>query len=131
MAQGKKHVPSSDTRAQVAALVGFGITETEISTFLNIAPPTLRLHYRTELDSGTISANMRVAKSLFDNAVKNNNVAAQIFWMKTRAGWRETVRVETAPPAPNVDVEQLSDATLNELISARMESGSDDEADGE
>lgn len=118
-------------KAQVSALVGFGIPETDIATFLGISPPTLRLHYRTELDSGTIAANARVAKSLFDNAIKHNNVAAQIFWMKTRAGWRETVRVETAPPPPNVDVEQLSDATLAELIAARMESGPDDEADGE
>jgi hypothetical protein len=31
-----------------------------------------------------------MAQALFDNGVKSNNVTAQIFWLKARAGWAET-----------------------------------------
>ena len=34
-------------------------------------------------------ANAQVAKGLFDQA-KQGNTSAAIFWLKTRAGWKET-----------------------------------------
>jgi hypothetical protein len=30
-----------------------------------------------------------MAQALFNNGVKSNNVTAQIFWLKSRAGWVE------------------------------------------
>jgi hypothetical protein len=36
-----------------------------------------------------MEATAMVAQSLYQNAVSKNNVAAQIFWLKTRGGWRE------------------------------------------
>jgi hypothetical protein len=49
-----------------------------------------------------------VAQSLFNMATQGNNVAAAIFWMKARAGWREKHDLELTgkdgaplvPPAP-------------------------------
>src|SRR5258706_10229402 len=38
---------------------------------------------------GETKANAQVAGFLF-NAAKNGNVTAQIFWLKTRAKWRES-----------------------------------------
>jgi hypothetical protein len=34
-------------------------------------------------------ANVTMAQALFNNGVKSNNVTAQIFWLKARAGWVE------------------------------------------
>ena len=56
---------------------------------VGIDPKTLRKYYREELDLGETKANAQVAGFLF-NAAKNGNVTAQIFWLKTRARWRET-----------------------------------------
>ena len=42
-----------------------------------------------ELDLGETKANAQVAGFLF-NSAKCGNVTAQIFWLKTRARWRET-----------------------------------------
>ena len=47
-------------------------------------------HYRKELDTGAIKANAAMAKRLFDAGVKDGSVPAMIFWLKTRARWRET-----------------------------------------
>jgi hypothetical protein len=60
-----------------------------IAVMLEIDPKTLRRHYRQELDRGSVEATAKVAQSLFQMATVDKNVAAAIFWMKARAGWRE------------------------------------------
>jgi len=49
---------------------------------------TLRKRCRDDLDGGAAEANAIVSGSLFA-AAKGGNVVAQIFWLKTRAQWRE------------------------------------------
>jgi hypothetical protein len=51
-----------------------------------------------ELDLGTAKANAQVAGFLF-NSARNGNVTAQIFWLKTRVGWKETPELN---PVENV-----------------------------
>lgn len=87
---GSKHKPTDATAAQVESLSAYGVRHDEIAKYLEIDPKTLRKHYRTQLDKGAIKANVAVARALHKNATDGNNVAAQIFWMKTRCGWKET-----------------------------------------
>ena len=70
-------------------MAAYGIPADDISRVVGIDPKTLRKHYRDELDLGETKANAQVAGFLF-NSAKNGNVTAQIFWLKTRARWRET-----------------------------------------
>ena len=87
------HKPTDETRAKVTALASFGITEDDISRHIGVAPHTLRKHYRDELDNAVANANAMVAQSLYNMATKGEGktrVTAAIFWLKTRAGWRET-----------------------------------------
>ena len=95
---------------------GFGIPQEEIATFLDIDPKTLRKHFRVELDRGGTEATAKVAQSLFRMATEGNNVAAAIFWMKARAGWREKqdLRVVTD------DIDRMSDAEL-EAVNRKYE----------
>lgn len=86
----RPHTPTDKTRAEVSALCSFGITQEEISTYLDIDSKTLRKYYERELNTGTIKANAAMAKRLFDAGVKDGSVPAMIFWLKTRARWRET-----------------------------------------
>ena len=53
-----------------------------------LAPKTLRLHYRYELDNGAARANATVAGSLYRMATKERVPAAAIWWTKARMGWR-------------------------------------------
>mgnify|MGYP001420179438 CR=1 FL=1 len=65
----------------------------KLSKILKISEPTLRKHYRDELDTSKAKANVVISQSLFKLA-REGNVTAQIFWLKTQAGWKETNHVE-------------------------------------
>lgn len=79
-------------------MAAYGIPETEIARVLKIDPKTLRRHYRDELDTGATKATAKVAESLYRKAVGDGpqSVTAAIFWLKTRAQWKEVVVNETA-----------------------------------
>lgn len=85
------HEPTEKTRAEVSALCSFGVTQTDIAMFLDICEDTLRKHYRRELDTGKIRGNAAMARRLFKAGTEDGSVAAMIFWMKSQAGWRETM----------------------------------------
>ena len=83
---------------------------------VGIDPKTLRKHYRDELDLGETKANAQVAGFLF-NAARNGNVTAQIFWLKTRARWRETpVELRHSGSIATRDLSQVSDEDLWNMI---------------
>lgn len=89
------HKPTEATRKQVEAMTGYGVPQEAIAEVLGVSVPTLVKHYRSEVDTGVAKANAKVAESLFRKALSDGqgSVAAAIFWMKTRAGWRETTRI--------------------------------------
>src|SRR6476659_4554694 len=70
-------------------MAAYGTPEIDIAAVLGVDPNPLRNHYREELDLGETKANAQVAGFLF-NSARTGNVTAQIFWLKTRARWRET-----------------------------------------
>jgi hypothetical protein len=96
----------------------YGIPEEDIARVVGIDPKTLRKHYRDELDLGATKANAQVAGYLF-SAAKNGNVTAQIFWLKTRACWKEAP-VEHQHSA-RIDVSQLTDEELERMIAETNE----------
>ena len=77
--------------ARVEALAGYGIPAADIALVLDIGEEQLRSQYAHELESGQIKANVRVAESLFRKATGEGReaVTAAIFWLKTRARWKE------------------------------------------
>lgn len=93
MAQGKLHIPTDESRRMVKALAAVGIRHEDIAAKIEISADTLVKHYKRELDDGRVDANAAVAKSLYEQA-KAGNTTAMIFWLKTRAGWKETERHE-------------------------------------
>lgn len=100
---GKRFNPTEEQRRQVLTMTGFGIRQDEIAISLQIDKKTLHKHFRRELDTGMIEANVRVAKALYQNATQHNNVAAQIWWTKTRMGWKDTSGAQDASGALLVD----------------------------
>lgn len=91
MARGKQHVPTDTSRKQVKAMSSYGIPQEDIAGVLDIDEKTLRKHYRRELDTAEAQANSLVAQNLFKIATGTGHgaVTAAIFWMKTRARWKE------------------------------------------
>ena len=95
-------------------MAAFGVPQDAIAAHFQLAPKTLRKHFRRELDRAMVEANVKVAQSLFNMATSGNNVAAAIFWMKSRAGWREKNSLEitgkdgTPPPPTKFTVQFVS-----------------------
>jgi hypothetical protein len=87
-----QYAPTDKERGQAKALAAMGVPHTDIAVVLQISTPTLRRHFRQELDVGAIEANAKVAQSLFKQATdptKPSTVAC-IFWLKCRGGWTES-----------------------------------------
>jgi hypothetical protein len=83
------HKPTKDTQEQVKRLSALGCPHEDIATRLKISADTLVKYYKDDLDEGRIDANAAIAGTLFSQA-KKGNTAAAIFWLKTRARWKET-----------------------------------------
>ena len=94
----KAFVVDQAMREKVRHLAGVGVRQDDIAKIIGCAPKTLRKRFRDDLDRGTAEAIATVAGYLFANA-KAGNVTAQIFILKTRAGWREPTAADEAVPA--------------------------------
>ena len=87
------HEPTPESRQLVQLHATIGTPQEDVARIVGIDAKTLRKHYRDELDLAHAKANATIGGALFNKA-KSGDTAAMIFWMKTRAGWRETNRTE-------------------------------------
>ncbi len=98
------HLPTSDTRNKVFMLSSVGTRHEDIATVLSISADTLTKYYKEELDKGRIEANASVAETLFKQA-KEGNTTAMIFWLKSRAKWKESTQHEISGNPDGMPVE--------------------------
>jgi DNA-binding XRE family transcriptional regulator len=83
------HAPTDAQRQLVQLHATVGTTQDMIARVIGIDTKTLRKHYRDELDLSMVLANATIGGALFKKA-KGGDTASMIFWLKTRARWRET-----------------------------------------
>lgn len=111
------HEPTPELRHIVQIHATIGTPQDDIAKVLGIDPKTLRLHYRDELDLASAKANAVIGGALFNKA-KAGDTTAMIFWMKTRAGWRETsVTEHTGRDGGPI---QTQEVTAADVIAARL-----------
>lgn len=108
----KPHEPTPITRAEVAALVSFGVAHDDIASHLGISHDTLVRHYKNELDNSVVRANAKVAAKLFRKATDGDDLSAQIFWLKTRGRWRTADKDEDKKNAKTL-IENLIDKLVD------------------
>ena len=84
------HVPTDKTKAEVNALLSFGNTQAEICSYLGITDKTFLKYYSEEMRTAVVRANAGVARKLYNKCMVNDDLQAQIFWLKTRGRWRTT-----------------------------------------
>jgi hypothetical protein len=84
-------------REKVRYLAGVGVPQDDIAKIVGCAPKTLRKRCRNDLGRGIAEANATMCGYLFA-AAKGGNIAAIIFWLKTRAHWREGRAPDSPPP---------------------------------
>jgi hypothetical protein len=81
-----------ENRDRVEALAAYGTPHPEIARLLRIDLDDLRKDYGEEFATGRTKTNSRVAEALYRTAIAGGRegVIAAIFWLKARAGWKET-----------------------------------------
>lgn len=114
--------------AEVERLAQVCDNEEEIALALGISYRTLQnrkkdfANFATAIKKGKAKANAFVGGKLM-NLIKEGNPAAIIFYMKSRCGWRETVRQEiTGAEGGSIKIDNnpdLDDVSLDDLKKAR------------
>lgn len=87
------HKPDEKTKKMVESMSAYGITQTQIARVVGCDEKTLRKYYAEELENAEAKANTQVANVLYKKAMEGD-LTAVIFWLKTRARWRDFSRVE-------------------------------------
>lgn len=112
------HEPTRATREVVKLHAMVGTPQSMIAQILNVDAKTLRKWYRRELDTALVHANAQVGGALFNKAMKGDTAAA-IFWLKTRAGFREKQELDhtssdgsMTPKAANIIISEEVAASL-------------------
>ncbi len=121
-ARRPQYEPTDADRNTVRSMAATGFTHEAIARCLGtdgIDPKTLRLHFRQELDTASPMANAKIANVAYQRAVAGEPWAV-CFWLKCRAGWKETNRNEItgadgAPLEVNSGIELLT-ARIDSLI---------------
>jgi hypothetical protein len=105
-------VATPKDRETVKAMVAYGIKQIEIAAVVGISVPTLEKNFRAEIDTGAAQANATVAASMFRMATVGHPVhvrfAAAAFWLKCRAGWKETSTLEIIKPVSEMSAEEIA-----------------------
>jgi transposase len=118
----KAHKPTPENRSQVEALAAFGIRQEHIAEMIGASLNTLNKYYRRELEFGLSKANAKVANSLFRKAIGEGREAAicAMFWLKTRAGWKET-NIHQHEGKNGGAIQMLDAAALSRLSDGELE----------
>ena len=107
-----QYEPSESDRLTVMTLVAADFPHREIAMCIGkegISEPTLRKHFRYELEAGKAQVN-RIAVSSTVKAMSQGQSWACTLWLTRRMGWREKV----AEDAPTDDgLKELADAIRN------------------
>ena len=104
------HQPTEITRELVTLHARVGTRQEVIAGILGIeCNKTLRKHYREELDFATAEANAVIGGALYNKALNGDDTAAQIFWLKTRAGFSEKNALDLTSSDGSMSPKKLDD----------------------
>jgi hypothetical protein len=114
------HVPTAESRQLVEQLAACDIDPDSICYVIKANPVELKLFYADELKHGLAACTAQMQSSVFRAGVAGDMKAAT-FWLRARAGWRETVKIEDTrnPQLPAQDKAQLIDRIVSMLTPAQ------------
>lgn len=116
---------TADQRVLIAELAGYGLTWDQISSVLKLNKRTLQRHCQDDYDNGKNVAIGFAAGQLFKK-IKEGNLSATIFFLKTQAQWKETnkteltgengdaIKTEGAVELSEIQLEAITTALLKE-----------------
>ena len=90
MAGEQPHQRSEAFVPWVERMAGIGVPRVLIARIVGTTVENLTLQYGPELDHGPDQVNKQVADVALAMALSGSTPAMTMFWLKTRAGWRES-----------------------------------------
>lgn len=119
-----KVVPRATRRLQriVERMISAGITKAQIAESIGISVGQLEYHFKDQLANGLSKSIALAEKSLYQRGLRGDTQAL-IFWLKSRAGWRDKDPMQlnqTVISNPDSDlsqkkIEQALYAALNQV----------------
>ena len=111
MPRGPRHTPTIESRVQLASMAGSGLTMAQMSALAGISHDTITKFYKAEIEQGRAAATLKVANTLFQQAI-GGSVRACIFWLE-RARWYPGGAI----PEPEI-AESNAESTMQEFLTA-------------
>lgn len=131
------YVPTDKDRLTVKVMIAGGIEQAAIASVLGISTPTLRKHFRREIETAAAEIGAKVVASLINMAVGQSaapgraalppNFNAAKWWTQARMGWSERIVVDDGKPSDQpmrVIVELVGDAAAPRTEQSAPRSGS-------
>lgn len=118
--------PGPVQAGQVEKMTALGLSADDIAATLRIEPKLLKKFYKYELETANSRTNAAVAKVALQLAMSGAAPDMTKFWLKTRAGWKETKEVQmtgqNGGPIQFQEVKQrMLDAIEAEIIDVDIE----------
>lgn len=88
------HIRTDEHAQSAHDLKRFGHTHKEIAAYIGIDEKTLVKYYGEVLDKAVPDANRKVSNVLFKKAVQDEDMAAVIFYLKTKGGWKTADKMQ-------------------------------------
>jgi hypothetical protein len=125
--------PGPEQAQQVEQMAALGMSAREIGAVLRIETKLLEKFYGYEIETSSARINNAVAKIALQMALSGALPEMTKFWLKTRAGWKETKEVQMTGagggPIQFSEVKQrLIDQIEGEIIDIEIEEDKDGKA---
>ena len=117
--------PGAEQAEQVEKMTALGMSPKDIGAILRIEPKLLQKYYKYELETAAERINSAVAKVALQMALGGANPDMTKFWLRSRAGWKETKVTEVTGanggPIQFSEVKQrMLDAIEAEIVDAEI-----------
>ena len=124
--------PGPEQAQQVEQMTALGMSSLDISAILRIEPRLLEKFYKYEIETSTSRINNQVAKIALQMAMSGTLPDMTKFWLKSRAGWKETKVTEitgaNGGPVEFAEVKRrMIEAVESEIIDADVIEDKDNE----
>lgn len=96
------HEPNDQLKAIVSVMYAGGIDKENIAAAIGISAETLNKYYPEQLLTAKAKLDAEAIGALVKQ-IRAGNTAAILFYLKTRCGWKETVRNENVNVPPHED----------------------------
>lgn len=116
--------PTVDQARQVATMSCMGLSAKEIACVLDVEVKLLKMFYSKELEASALVANAMVARKALSMAMSGKSADMTKFWLKARAGWKETSVTEvTGKDGGPVDISTPKDRLKRLLDATKAKQG--------